>query len=140
MSCLKDGLSTGRRGATALARLDEVRVAFLGKKGLLTSQLKSLGKLAAEDRPLAGQQINAAKRALSEALEARKARLQRMSLDSETGDRDTGRNPAGSRTRDAAACTRSRGPWSILSRCFCRRVSWLKKGPKSKMSFIISKR
>lgn len=77
---LKDGLS--KVGAAAsLGELDEVRVAFLGKKGLLTSQLKSLGKLAAEDRPLAGQQINAAKRALSEALEARKARLQRMSLD-----------------------------------------------------------
>ncbi|WP_371189247.1 phenylalanine--tRNA ligase subunit alpha [Thalassotalea maritima] len=43
------------------AALDQVRVEFLGKKGLLTEQLKGLGKLSAEERPKAGQAINVAK-------------------------------------------------------------------------------
>ena len=37
-----------------LAALDSVRVAYLGKKGELTEQLKGLGKLSAEERPKAG--------------------------------------------------------------------------------------
>ena len=44
-----------------LNALDEVRVRLLGKKGALTEQLKSLGKLPAAERPLAGQKINEAK-------------------------------------------------------------------------------
>ncbi|QDP01177.1 phenylalanine--tRNA ligase subunit alpha [Thalassotalea sp. PS06] len=47
--------------ATEVAGLDQVRVEFLGKKGKLTEQLKSLGKLSAEERPKAGQLINQAK-------------------------------------------------------------------------------
>ena len=41
--------------------LDEVRVRFLGKKGALTAQLKSLGALPANERPQAGAAINEAK-------------------------------------------------------------------------------
>ena len=38
-----------------LEALDAVRVKYLGKKGALTEQLKSLGKLPAEERPEAGR-------------------------------------------------------------------------------------
>ena len=41
-----------------LATLDDVRVRWLGKKGLLTERLKSLGGLPAAERPAAGQRIN----------------------------------------------------------------------------------
>jgi phenylalanyl-tRNA synthetase alpha chain len=58
-----------------LAGLDEVRVRYLGKKGMLTGLLKSLGSLSAEERPAAGQVINEAKQALQEALSARKEYL-----------------------------------------------------------------
>ena len=34
---------------------------FLGKQGLVTAQLKSLGQLSAEQRPAAGKLINEAK-------------------------------------------------------------------------------
>jgi phenylalanyl-tRNA synthetase alpha chain len=44
--------------------LDDVRVRYLGKKGLLTELLKGLGRLPAEERPAAGQVINEAKQAL----------------------------------------------------------------------------
>jgi len=57
------------------ASLDALRVQYLGKKGSLTAQLKSLGQLAAEDRPAAGEKINAAKRQLQEAIEQRKQAL-----------------------------------------------------------------
>ncbi|MET0282562.1 MAG: phenylalanine--tRNA ligase subunit alpha, partial [Steroidobacteraceae bacterium] len=57
------------------ARLDEVRVHWLGKKGLLTEELKSLGKLPATERPAAGARINEAKVAVQAALDARRALL-----------------------------------------------------------------
>lgn len=59
-----------------LRALDDVRVQFLGKKGLITEQLKSLGKLSAEERPAAGQKINEAKQRVSEMLDARRAVLE----------------------------------------------------------------
>ena len=59
-----------------LGALDEVRVRLLGKKGLLTEQLKGLGKLPAGERPAAGQKINDAKAAIQAALEARRERLE----------------------------------------------------------------
>jgi len=59
-----------------LAALDEVRVRWLGKKGAFTEQLKSLGALAAAERPAAGQRINEAKERLQAAIEARRAHLE----------------------------------------------------------------
>ena len=41
-----------------LAALDQVRVRYLGKSGLLTVQLKQLGALPKEERPAAGALIN----------------------------------------------------------------------------------
>jgi phenylalanyl-tRNA synthetase alpha chain len=66
-----------------LRQLDDVRVAFLGKKGLLTEQLKSLGSLPAIERPAAGQKINEAKGAIQSALDARRAALDAAVLDAE---------------------------------------------------------
>ena len=59
-----------------LAALDAVRVRYLGKKGELTGQLKQLGKLPAEERPLAGQEINRIKQVVQSGIEARNAALQ----------------------------------------------------------------
>jgi phenylalanyl-tRNA synthetase alpha chain len=50
------------------AALDQVRVQYLGKKGELTQQLKSLGKLSAEERPAAGAKINEAKQQVQDAI------------------------------------------------------------------------
>lgn len=43
---------------TSKADLDQARVRFLGKKGELTSVLKMMGKLSAEERPVMGQKAN----------------------------------------------------------------------------------
>ncbi|MEQ9058230.1 MAG: phenylalanine--tRNA ligase subunit alpha [Gammaproteobacteria bacterium] len=66
--------------AATLAALDEVRVRYLGKKGRLTEQLKTLGKLPATERPAAGQAINAAKEQVAAALETRRAALEDAAL------------------------------------------------------------
>ena len=58
-----------------MAALDTVRVAYLGKKGELTEQLKNLGQLPAEERPAAGQAINRVKVEIQQLIEARKAEL-----------------------------------------------------------------
>src|SRR5277367_6063615 len=69
--------------SSTLSDLDEVRVRLLGKKGLLTEQLKTLGKLPAAERPAAGQKINEAKVVIHTAIEVRRERLDRESLDAE---------------------------------------------------------
>ncbi len=69
--------------SATLAALDEVRVRLLGKKGLLTEQLKGLGALSAAERPAAGQRINDAKTAIQAALEMHKIRLEQSALDAE---------------------------------------------------------
>lgn len=60
--------------------LDQIRVDYLGKKGELTSLLKGLGKLPAEERKTAGQDINVAKRDLQQAIELRKQLLEAAKL------------------------------------------------------------
>jgi phenylalanyl-tRNA synthetase alpha chain len=66
-----------------LAGLDEARVRWLGKKGTLTEQLKSLGALAAGERPAAGQRINEAKERVQAAIEARREALARADVERE---------------------------------------------------------
>ena len=62
-----DGLEAVAQAADEAA-LDQVRVQYLGKKGELTQQLKSLGKLSAEERPAAGAKINEAKQQVQDAI------------------------------------------------------------------------
>ena len=62
---MKDRLSKIRQNALnqieeagALEKLNDIRVAFLGKKGELTSIMKSMKELAPEERPAFGQMVN----------------------------------------------------------------------------------
>jgi len=71
--------------AADAAALDAARVRYLGKKGLLTQQLKQLGGLPAEERPAAGQAINRIKQQLQQAIEARDLELQSAALDAQLG-------------------------------------------------------
>ncbi|RLB35097.1 MAG: phenylalanine--tRNA ligase subunit alpha [Deltaproteobacteria bacterium] len=58
-----------------LSRLEDLRIAYLGKKGLLTSIMKQLGNLAPEERPIVGRVANRVKSSLLEALEKAKERI-----------------------------------------------------------------
>ncbi len=66
--------------ASDIAALEELRVSYLGKKGALTSLLKNLGQLSAEERPKAGAEINAVKQQLNDQLNARTESLQGAAL------------------------------------------------------------
>jgi len=57
------------------AALENGKARYLGKSGRLTELLKTLGKLPATERPLAGARINEAKTALEAALERRREEL-----------------------------------------------------------------
>lgn len=54
-----------------LKNLDHFRVLYLGKKGKLTDYLKDLGRLPAEERPLAGQKINIIKQQIQDLIQQR---------------------------------------------------------------------
>ena len=64
-----------------LAALDDVRVRWLGKKGTLTEQLKSLRDVPAAERPAAGQRINEAKQQVQTALDERRAALESAAVE-----------------------------------------------------------
>ena len=60
----------------ALEKLNEVRVNFLGKKGELTSVLKSMKDVLPEERPIIGQLVNETRQAIENKLNETKNRLE----------------------------------------------------------------
>ncbi|CDE52184.1 MAG: phenylalanine--tRNA ligase subunit alpha [Sutterella sp.] len=67
--------------ATQPAALEDAKAKFLGKSGTLTTMMKGLRDLAADQRKAAGAEINAAKRAVEEALNARREALAQAALE-----------------------------------------------------------
>ena len=61
--------------AADLAALEQLRVKFLGRKGVLTDVLRGLAQCSPEDRPVVGKVANEVKQAVADALEARKDAL-----------------------------------------------------------------
>ena len=80
LSDLVDKAASAIDAAGDLAALDAVRVAYLGKKGEITARLKTLGALPAEERSAAGQEINEAKQAVLQRLNARREALEAAAL------------------------------------------------------------
>lgn len=64
-----------------LVALDEWRLKYLGKKGELTGFLRGMGQLPAEERPVVGQVVNTARRALEDAAASRQTELSAVALD-----------------------------------------------------------
>ena len=60
---------------TTPEQLESWRLAYLGKKGGLTLALRSIGRLSAEERPMAGKLANEVRAALDQAFEARRLTL-----------------------------------------------------------------
>lgn len=61
--------------------LDALRVKYLGKKGELTTILKQMGKLSAEERPVIGQMANEVRQTLEDAVARRQEELKAKELD-----------------------------------------------------------
>ncbi len=65
----------------SMEKLNEIRVAFLGKKGEFTNLLKGLKDLSAEERPKMGQMVNEAKAEIERRLEESRKNLEGKLLD-----------------------------------------------------------
>ncbi|MCR5655186.1 MAG: phenylalanine--tRNA ligase subunit alpha [Lachnospiraceae bacterium] len=64
------------KAASDLDALNDVRVSQLGKKGALTSILKGMKDVSAEERPKIGQMVNEARAEIEAALEAQKKAME----------------------------------------------------------------
>ncbi len=64
-----------------LSKLNDVRVAFLGKKGELTAVLKGMKDVLPQDRPAVGQLVNETRAAIEEMLEETKKKLEASELE-----------------------------------------------------------
>jgi phenylalanyl-tRNA synthetase alpha chain len=73
------------RSEAAAARdsreMETLRVRYLGRQGLITAELKNLGRLSAEERPAAGKRINEAKQAVEALIQARREALDGEAMD-----------------------------------------------------------
>jgi len=56
--------------------LEQVRVEYLGRKGQLTTVLRGMGQLSAEERPVVGQRANEVRQQLEAAFDARRVELE----------------------------------------------------------------
>jgi phenylalanyl-tRNA synthetase alpha chain len=61
--------------------VEALRVRYLGKKGELTSILRQMGKLSAEERPVMGQLANQLRAEIEQAIELRKTMLGKVMLE-----------------------------------------------------------
>lgn len=69
--------------APTLQHLQDIRVHYLGRRGVVTAQLKTLGSLPPEQRRAAGQAINEQKQAIEQAIDARRSALERAKVDAQ---------------------------------------------------------
>ncbi|OKH39592.1 phenylalanine--tRNA ligase subunit alpha [[Phormidium ambiguum] IAM M-71] len=76
LTALKVDAQKAIAAVNTLPQLEELRVAYLGKKGQLSQILGGLGKLSPEERPKIGALANEVKEALQSALESQKSSLQ----------------------------------------------------------------
>jgi len=72
--------------AQDLKALDDLRVAYMGKKGEITQRMQALGKLPPDQRKEAGKHINIAKQAIQDAIEQRKTALVAAELDAKLAE------------------------------------------------------
>ena len=68
------------KDSKTLAGLDDIRVRYLGKKGKITTQLKLLGSMDPNEKPIFGQEINATKKRVEDELQLKKAELKKSTI------------------------------------------------------------
>lgn len=66
--------------AMSVNQLEAVRVSILGKKGELTSVLRGMGALSAEERPVIGQMVNEVRAVIEESIQKTHESLQKIEL------------------------------------------------------------
>jgi phenylalanyl-tRNA synthetase alpha chain len=72
---LKDSFQEELQAATSLSELQQLKVKYLGKKGLVTSKLKALSAISPESRPAYGKAVNEVKGYIDEEISRTEALL-----------------------------------------------------------------
>ncbi|MBD8068915.1 phenylalanine--tRNA ligase subunit alpha [Bacillus sp. PS06] len=67
--------------ATDLKQLNDIRVAYLGKKGPITEVLRGMGKLSAEERPKMGALVNVVREKITEVLTEKQEKLEAAAVE-----------------------------------------------------------
>ncbi len=80
---LKEKFMAELSSVSSAAALEELRVAYLGKSGSVTSLLKNMGRLQPEEKRQMGQTVNELKGEVSELLAARTRELSQLELQRE---------------------------------------------------------
>lgn len=66
--------------AEGITSLQDIRVAYLGKKGSITKVLKGMGQLSPEERPVIGEMANKVRNSITEAIDEKAAKLEEAAL------------------------------------------------------------
>ena len=72
LTALKTKYAAQIESASDLATLDDIRVAALGKKGEVSLQMRTLGKMSVDEKKVMGPALNGLKNELAALVEARK--------------------------------------------------------------------
>ena len=83
---IKEAAVAAMDKAGDLSELNDIRVAYLGKKGELTAVLKGMKDVAPADRPAVGQMVNETREVLEQKLEETKKKMEAKALEQRLKD------------------------------------------------------
>src|SRR5690625_154943 len=63
--------------------LQKINVAYLGRRGSITTVLRGMGKLSPEERPIVGKLANEVRQAIEQAIETKKSELEAIALEAQ---------------------------------------------------------
>ncbi|WP_306117464.1 MULTISPECIES: phenylalanine--tRNA ligase subunit alpha [unclassified Roseitalea] len=78
---LEDDLMGDIAAASDEAAIEAVRIAAIGKKGVVSERMKTLGRMSPEERQVLGPALNGLKARVTEAINARKAELRAAAIE-----------------------------------------------------------
>lgn len=81
ITALKAGLLADIEKSDTLDRVEELRVGALGKQGVITALLKTLGAMTPEERQQRGPEIHDLRQGVTDAIATRKTALEQAALD-----------------------------------------------------------
>lgn len=83
VSELREKFMSELQNVSDVTELENMRVAYLGKKGSITAILKDVGKLSDEDRKKLGQEVNVFKNEVADKIADKKEEFARLELERE---------------------------------------------------------
>lgn len=88
LEAIKSSALADIQAATDLKTMDQVRVAYLGKKGELTAVLRGMKDLSNEERPLIGKLANEVREAVEQGIEKATSELKKKARDKQLQEED----------------------------------------------------